>query len=395
MQYHYRALNAQGKVVSGEHQANNPAEIHTILKKEGLELIHISPKSPRRLHLGRTQQLAFFFQLAHLTAAGLPLVDALMDLGENEATSPLGRLAAELSHEINNGQSFSQTLANAAFFSDQRILSLIHAGEQAGQLTESLEEICQTLHWEQTLINNTQKLLIYPAIATTVILASTLFLLLYLAPQLRPFIVGLGHELPLATRSLFACVAFLQTYGYQVLFAAIATCLILYGLFKRLPIAGLWLDRTILRLPLFGEVLRKLATLRLANTLAALYRAGVPILSALDCLPGVLNNRWLIQSLKRSGLAISQGSSLSAAFAQDHAFSPLLARMLRLGEQSGQLEHALAQLEKVYSREIQVNIDRLQASIEPLLSLFLGLILAWVSLALIAPIYDMIAKVPM
>lgn len=395
MQYRYRALNTQGKVVSGDYQANDPAEMLALLKNEGLELIHCTPKARPRLRLGRSQQLSFFFQLAHLTAAGLPLVEALADIGKNESATAPGRLAAELTHELHGGQSFSQALSKSNVFSDRRILNLIQAGEQAGQLTESLEEICRTLHWEQALINNTQKLLIYPAIASSVILASTLFLLLYLAPQLRPFILGLGHDLPWATRSLFACVAFLQNHGPQVLLVAIAGGLLMHQLFKRQPFVRLWIDRSLLRLPLLGEILRKLATLRLANTLAALYRAGIPILSALECLPGVLHNRWLVQSLEQSRTAITQGSALSTAFAQDQAFSPLLVRMLRLGEQSGQLEQALAQLEKVYSREIQLSIDRLQASIEPILSLFLGLMLAWVSLALIAPIYDIVAKVPM
>lgn len=235
----------------------------------------------------------------------------------------------------------------------------------------------------------------YPAFTLVVLAGVTLFLLMYLVPQLSGFIrEASGGELPLSTQVLLLLSQALVAWWPVIFAVPVVVAAVLWFTFLQLGERGrLQVDRLKLRLPLVGGVFQRIALARFTSLLGTLYESGVPVLQALQVCREAAGNRWIAQGIQRVAEEIVQGRGLSDAFEAEAMFPNLVLRMVRIGESTGELDKSLSNVSYFYHREIQATIDRIQSLVEPTLTLTLGLLLGWLMMSVLGPIYDLLGKI--
>lgn len=395
-EFRYTAIAADGRRIRGRSAAADLDELEARLRRMQLDLVAGRPARgalSRRPRLSRRDLIALFFHLEQLMQAGVPLADALAGLRDGGVHGPLRGVAADLADGVNGGLPLSAAMAGREYLFDGVVVSLVRAGERAGRLPEILRELVEALQWEDECAAQTRRILLYPACVAVVVGAAALFLMLHVVPQLRPFVLAGGAPQTLPTQALFAVSALLQEH-WQLLLAAPPAALagaILAGWVN--PRLRRRFDAFQLRLPVIGEVLRKHALARFAHTFSLLYTAGIPVIDALRETQAVAGNRAIEDGLRDIERAVDEGATLTQAFAASGLFPPLALRMLQTGEGGGGIDVALAKIARFYSRDVRDAVGRAHAVVEPVLTLLLGGLLAWVALAVLGPVYDTIAGV--
>jgi len=397
MLFKYRAIDEAGRRSVGRQEAANALDLEMRLKRMALELIDCSPARARpaliRRGIARPELINFCFHLEQLTRAGVPLLDGLRDLRDSLEQAHWREIVSSLIERIEGGQTLSQAMAAQGGRFNQVFTNLVQAGESCGQLPETLASLGESLRWEDELAAHAKKLLIYPGLVATVIAATTLFLMIYLVPQLKPFVKNMGQTLPPQTRLLFFISELLVNYWPVFLLAPLLPVLAWQMLRRRTPNTRLYLDAAKLRLPLVGNILKKIILSRFANTFALLYAAGIPIQEAIRTTRDTLGNRAMSQAVAQAEQAIHEGHNVASAFFDTGLFPPLVIRMLRVGENTGRLDTALRNVSYFYNRDVRESVGKAQAMIEPILTVVMGLLLGWIMLAVIAPIYDVISRI--
>ena len=393
----YRAVNAQGKSVAGRVEAVNLFDLEQRLTRMGLDLIAGAPTEQRGRLIGggrvaRGDLINFCFHLEQLTKAGVPLVEGLTDLRESLENVRFREVVSGLLESIEGGKTLSAALGDFPEVFSKVFVSLVRSGEQTGRLSEVLGSLTESLKWEDELAAQTKKLVMYPAFVGTVVVAVFFFLMIYLVPQMTGFIRNMGQQIPLQTRVLMAVSDFFVAYWWSVIAAPIVAWIGLRLAMKHNPKIGYTLDHLKISLPLVGPILRKIILSRFASSFAMMYASGITVLDAIRSCEELVGNKPLENALRMAGQQIADGKNTSAAFADLALFPPLVIRMLRVGEATGALDTALLNVSYFYNREVRESIGKLQALIEPALTVALGLVLGWVMLAVLGPVYDAISK---
>jgi type IV pilus assembly protein PilC len=233
----------------------------------------------------------------------------------------------------------------------------------------------------------------YPAFVGSIVLMVTLFLMIYLVPQMVAFIRNMGQQIPIQTRILIEVSSFLVNYWWAVLATPVAVVAGLRVAARTNPAVRYQIDRLKLAMPVSGEILRKIILSRFASIFALMYASGITILDAIRSSEEIAGNVVIQEGLKLAGQQIGEGKNVTAAFQEIGLFPPLVVRMLRVGESTGALDTALLNVSYFYNREVRESIAKIQVMIEPALTVFLGIILGWVMLSVLGPIYDVITKI--
>ena len=398
MQFSYRAARADGRIVRGVMVAANNLDLDQRLTRLGLVTLDARPQRAglldwlRRKTLPRQERIHFCFYLDQTLRAGVPLLEGLADLRDS-ASSPLFReILAMLVLDIEGGKRLSEALAEHPSVFDSVFVNLVATGETTGALPDVLARLADQLKWQDELIAQTRKILLYPAFVGTMLLLVIIFLMTYLVPQLVDFIRDIQKELPLQTRILLAVSDVFVHFGWLMPLVPLTLVATYQTLRRRSAAAALLFDSWKLRLKPVGPVYQKVILARFAATFALMYSAGVPVLTALQVCEQGAGNLRVAQALADSRRRITEGQGITDSMAASELFPPLVLRMLKIGEQTGALDTALANVGYFYDRDVKESIDRLQALIEPMLTVALGLLLALVMSAVLGPIYDMISN---
>jgi type IV pilus assembly protein PilC len=382
----------------GQIEAMNLVDLEMRLKRMGLDLVRGGPARHGRslLRSGaikRSELINFCFHMEQLTGAGVPLVESLIDLRDSNENARFREVISGVIESIQGGERMSQALARYPHIFGPVFTSLIRAGEDTGKLAEVLKSLVENLKWEDELAEYMKRLVMYPAFVGSIVLMVTFFLMIYLVPQMVGFIKNMGQQIPLQTRILIQVSAFLVGYWWAVL-AVPAILVVGVKLAARTnPVVRYQLDRLKLALPVAGEILRKIILSRFASIFALMYSSGITILDAIRSSEETAGNLVIQEGLKLAGERIGEGKNVTAAFHEVGLFPPLVVRMIRVGESTGALDTALLNVSYFYNREVRESISKIQVMIEPALTVFLGLILGWVMLSVLGPIYDVITKI--
>jgi type IV pilus assembly protein PilC len=395
--YTYKAIDANGKAVIGRVDAGNVFDLEQRLARMGLDLVTGAQSTQKSRLIGgskvkRQDLINFCFHLEQLASAGVPIVEGLIDLRESVENLRFREVVAGLVETIQGGKSLSQALADYPEVFSKVVVSLVRSGEQTGRLPEVLKSLAETLKWEDELAAQTKKILLYPAFVGSIVMLVTIFLMVYLVPQMVGFIRNMGQDIPLSTRILIHVSNFFVGYWWAVLAAPFAAWFGIKAAAKANPAVAYAIDDLKLRIPYVGPILRKIILSRFASSFAMMYRSGITVLDAIRSSEEIVGNRPLENALRAAGQQIAEGKGLSAAFTDVGLFPPLVIRMLRIGENTGALDRALLNVSYFYNREVKEGIDRVQAMIEPAMTVLLGAILGWVMLSVLGPIYDTISK---
>jgi type IV pilus assembly protein PilC len=395
--FQYKAIDRTGRPARGKLDAANEVDLELRLKKMGLDLIvaravrsqgpSISSGSVQRQDL-----ITFCFDLEQITRAGIPLLEGIRDLREGMENPRFREILTSMLEDIEGGKSLSQALAGFPRVFNTVFVSLIKAGELSGTLTEVFENLAATLKWQDELVGQTKRLLVYPALVFVVVTGVMVFLLLYLVPQITTLLKTMGMALPIQTRILIWLSAFTATWWpLMLLFPVVVVSTIVFMVRTR-PRSRYLYDYAILHLPVTGEILQKIILARFANFFALMYRSGITVLDAVRTSEEIVANRVIADGLQRAGQQINAGESMSEAFRNLGMFPPLVIRMLRVGESTGALDVALMNVTYFYNRDVRDSVDKALKLLEPMLTLLLGGMLALILFSVLTPVYDVIGK---
>jgi type IV pilus assembly protein PilC len=395
--YSYKAIDPQGKSAKGLQDAANLIDLELRLKRSGLDLISAKEEENASAFGGskikRIDLITFFFNLDQLSRAGVPLLECLADLRDSMEDLAFREIIANLVESIENGKKLSQAMAEHPNAFDKITISLTHAGEESGKLPDVFRHLTESLKWQDEMASQTKSMLMLPAFVGTVVIAVTFFLMIVLVPQLVGFIKGMGQELPLQTRILLAVSSVFVNYWW----ALISMPFVLFGVYKLAlklrPGLQYHVDNLKLHIWPTGPVLRKIILARFANTFAMMYGSGITILDCIANSRDLANNQVIARSLQAVMHEIESGKNLTQSFQNTGIFPPLVVRMLKVGEATGQLDNALLNVSYFYDRDVKDSIKRVQVLIEPAMTIILGALLGWVMLAVLSPIYDLMSKI--
>ena len=392
--YRYKAMNATGTLVPGELEVNNIEELERRL--EGMQLDLVSHRELRQKRASgkvtRKDLIAFCVHMEQLTRAGVPIMEGLEDLRTGAVNPVFQGIVAAVISDIEGGKTLSQALKLHSSVFDEVFTSLVEAGEATGQLSEVFKNLSDSIKWQDEIIAQTKKAVMYPAFVLVVVGAAISFLMVYLVPQLVEFIKNVGQEIPFHTRALIATSSAFVNYWYIIFGLPVVLALIYRWYRKASPSFLKNSDRLILQLWVIGPILEKIALARFANYFALTYRAGLGVLECIEICENVVHNAWIRFGLTEARRILSEGASISGAFEETKLFPIMVLRMLKVGESTGGLDEALLNVSYFYDRDVKESINRMQVMIEPTLTVILGLILGWVMLSVIGPIYDSISS---
>jgi type IV pilus assembly protein PilC len=395
-QFNYRAMNDSGKIVRGSIDAINPFDLELRLKRMSLDLI-THRAGGGLLHLPartvtRTELITFCFHLEQLMRARVPIIEALSDLRNSVINPKFRSTMGEMLESIEGGDKLSAAMAHHPNVFDSVFVNLIRVGEQSGKLPEVLAKLADNLKWQDELYAQTRKILLYPLFVGLVVIAVIFFLMIYMVPQLSQFMKNTQQAIPLYTRVLIAVSNVFVNYWYLIISLPLLAAFGLWVFARRNPNVRYRIDTLVLNLPGFGPTLKKIILARFSTYFAMMYAAGVSVLECIRITEKISGNRVIEHALVQAGRHITEGRGITEAFQHTGMFPPLVLRMLRVGESTGELDKAMQNVSYFYNRDVHESIGRLQSLIQPVLTLVLGALLFWVILSVLGPIYDIITK---
>ena len=393
----YRAVDADGRVSSGNLDAVNAIDLELRLKRLGLDLVtfdSVRRSTARRTrHVSRTELITFCFHLSQLLKAGVNIIEALTDLRDTVDNAGFRQVIASLLEDIEGGLKLSEAMANHSYCFDTVFVALVRAGEQSGQLTEVLDELSENLKWQDEIASQARRALVYPTIVLAVIVVVIFVLMIFLVPQLATAFRAMVPKLPPETQALVTLSAIFVRWWYLLLGIPVLLAAGAWIFAQTNADAQRALDSLSLKLPVLGAIRQKIILARFSTYFAMLYRSGISVLDCIQICEKIVGNRVMEEGLQRVGRSISEGQGISQAFIATKLFPPLVLRMLRVGESTGALDTALLNVSYFYNRQVREGIDRLQQMLGPATTVILGLLIVGILYAIFLPIYDVIAKI--
>ncbi len=395
--FNYKAIDQAGRHAQGQIDALNEADLEMRLERMGLDLITFkstekSKQAFSQNKVGNRDLVMFCFQLEQLTSAGVPVIDGLNDLRESTVNPYFQKVLGALAGEVEGGQMLSQAMAEHPDVFDEVFVNLVAAGEQTGRLPTVFENLSETLKWQDELTSQTKRLLAYPLFVFVVVMAAVTFLMIYLVPEMVKFLNSLGQELPLNTRILIAISNAFVHYWWLILALPVVVVTGVAGYIRQSAEARYKFDYLKLKLPLTGDILHKIIMARFARYFALMYQTGIPILDAIKTCEKIVGNRVIADALSRAHAQISAGDSMSESFHNAGLFPPLVVRMIKVGESTGALDKSLLNVSYFYDRDVNEMMQKMLKLLEPALTVVLGLILAFIMMSVLGPVYDSFGK---
>ncbi|BAU48198.1 general secretion pathway protein F [Sulfurifustis variabilis] len=399
--YEYQALDRQGRAVKGVIDGDAERQVRALLRERGLTPLYVGairtqPETgaqARRPWRGRRgisgSELALLTrQFATLVRAGLTLEECLNALIEQTESARTRNILAGVRGRMLEGQSLARSMANfpQAFPDIYRVM--IDAGEQSGRLVEVLERLADYTENRQALRQKVLLAFIYPALVTTVAVAVVALLLVYVVPQVTRVFENTGQALPLVTRVLISISDFARASGL-VWIAGGTIALVAFVAALRSPAVRFRWHHLLLRLPVIGRVTRGVNAARFADTLGILTASGIPLLPALQSAVPVVNNLPMRAGVEEALRQVREGGSLSRSLGKTRLFPPLVIHLIASGESSGRLDAMLQRAAEAQARELENWVKALTALLEPVLILVMGVIVLFIVIAILLPIFEM------
>lgn len=401
--YEYSALNIKGKVV---HDIIDSESIAAARQK--LRASNIYPTSIKEVHDTHTQkksgvpyvsrlfspkvkqsEIAMITrQLATLLAAGFPLVSAIYTLVPQAGSNILKRILSQIKDSIEEGSSFAEALSQYPDTFSDMYINMVRSGESSGTLELVLERLADINEKQQALSNRIRSALTYPVLMFFLGILVLYFLLAYVVPRITSIFSDMGQALPAPTRFLIATSELFKS-GWWVIILLILLVLVGISRLKKTEKGMYWYDKIKLSLPGFGNLTTKLAVARFARTLGTLLENGVSLLQALGIVKNIVGNRLIAESIETAALDVEKGGGLGKSLETSEIFPHISIQMIQVGEQSGELETLLNKVADIYENEVETTVVGLSTLLEPVIILFMGVIVLFIVLSILLPIFEM------
>lgn len=392
--YKYRALNAKGRPIRGVLGAVNENDLFNQLQSANLELISCAPLSKKKgkghllTRVKIRDLIALFLHLDQMDGAGVPLLDALADIRDTTENTALRDAVSEIHRDVMEGSQLSEAMEKHPRIFTNLYVSLVASGEKTGKMSSSYRQLIKYLKWVDAMQARVRKATRYPMILCVVVVGAVTIMMGHVVPQIVEFIRNMEFDLPFATTSLIATSDFFQEYWLFVLLTPIVVVAAILALRKSSDGIAYRIDRMLIEMPVMGPLIRKINIARFCQTFGALYAAGLPILDAISAAQSTVTNRALLEALDSIQSLIKSGSPLSEAFNGSGEFPSMVVRMLKVGEDSGNLTTVLEQVSDFYTSDVDEEVQKLIAMIEPSLTMVLGGMILWIAVGVYGPIYN-------
>jgi general secretion pathway protein F len=398
--FEYKGVTSQGRKVSGVQDGEGLKSVKAKLKKDGIIVLEIRESSSARaarkgtasFTIGSRVKLADLAtatrQLATLLSSGLPLMEALSVLVEQEEMETLKAALSSVRDSVREGSTLADALkANPKVFS-QLYMNMVSAGEASGTLEITLDRLADFLDEQVRFRGRISAALAYPAFMTVIGVGMLFFIFSFVMPRIVGMFQDMKQQLPFITVLLLAIVKFLSNFWWLLLLAA-AVGAYYFRRYARTPAGRENIDARLLRLPVFGNLIRMIAVSRFTRTLGTLLQSGVPTLAALDIVKSVVGNSVLANAVHQARENVREGEPIADPLKRSGLFPPVVVQMVAVGEKSGELEKMLLKISDSFDRTVETRLTGLMALLEPVIILTMGLIIGFVVIAIMLPMLEM------
>lgn len=400
IRYRYLGITRFGKRVKGEMEATSIRALEKKLNASGIDLVSFKTTASRmppvfflKPRLKRQDIMLITAQLGQLLSAGLPLIDAIEDLSHAYEEERIRQVLSSLYETMKGGESFSEALQAYEKEFGRVYIALVEIGEKTGQLARILKDLELMLSWEETLAEKAKKIMIYPAIVSAVVLVVLSMMMVFVVPQLLGFIKEMGGQFGVTTSVMVALSNFLTAHFVELILFCLFLAVGIKWMLQRSNRLREGVDRGVFRIKVLGPVLYKLKIARLARSLGIMSAAGMTFTQGLRLSLAVTGNAYLERCIKSCIRMIEEGTPIHQAFKQSELFPGMAVRMVKVGEMTGQMDQALFHVGDYYDMDAKRTIERIEPAIEPTLTVIMAIIVGWVMMAVLGPVYDTISGV--
>ncbi|OPL09731.1 MAG: hypothetical protein AVO33_00150 [delta proteobacterium ML8_F1] len=394
--YKYEAVNYDGETVSARLDAGTQQELIDKLREKNLYPVKVEEVdlSAGGMVLFQPKVTSgdvavFLRQLATLLQTGVPIIESLDIIRSQVHRAKLKAVVGDIYENIHRGLSFSDALKKHPKIFTRLIINMVESGEMSGTLDQVTERLATHYEKDEKIRKKVKSSMIYPMVLATVTVAVVIFMLVFVMPTFIGMFDSSGVELPAPTRALLAMSDFLRTYWYIMVF-------ILGGIYLGVKAYGgteegrMRIDQLKLNIPVVKRVMSNLITARFARTVSTMLYSGVPLLDAMDNVAKVVGNAVAANDIQNARTEVRMGNSLAVPISQIEYMPKMLASMIKIGEESGALDTILDRTANFYEDEVETSLQQLVALFEPILILFMGLILGFIIISMMMPMFEMV-----
>jgi type IV pilus assembly protein PilC len=396
--YVWEGTDKRGIKMKGEQQAKNTNLLRAELRRQGITPTVVKPK-PKPLFGAAGKKVTakdiaiFSRQIATMMKSGVPLVQALEIIGNGQKNQRMKNLVDAVRIDIEGGSSIYEAMSKHPIYFDELYRNLVRAGESAGVLETVLDTIATYKENIETLKGKIKKALFYPAMVIVVAILVSSIMLIYVVPQFEDVFKNFGAELPAFTQLIVGFSRFLVSYWWIMLFAVVGTVTAFIFAYKRSPGFQHFLDRVILKVPVIGQIMHNSAIARFSRTLATTFKAGVPLVEALESVAGATGNAVYEKAVWRIRDDVSVGYPVNMAMKQVNLFPHMVIQMSAIGEEAGALDSMLFKVAEFYEQEVNNAVDALTSLLEPMIMVIIGVLVGSMVVGMYLPIFKLAAAV--
>ncbi|UQZ91041.1 pilus assembly protein PilC [Deltaproteobacteria bacterium Smac51] len=390
--YQWKGIGSSGKKRKGKLEAPDERQVENFLKRLRISEYTIK-EAPKDIVLFKPKVkpkdvMIFTRQFSTLIDAGLPLVQSLKVLGDQTDNDTFKKALREVNGSVQSGSTLSDSMRKYPRMFDELYCNLIAAGEAAGILDSILKRLAEYIEKSERLKRKVKGAMIYPAVVMFVAVCVIAVIMVWVIPVFKEVFEGMGRELPALTAAVIDMSAFMSNNALWIFLGLIAFGFAMSRVARTGP-GRLVLDILALKLPVFGDMMRKMAVAKFSRTLATMLQAGVPIIGSLDIVASTAGNKIIEEAIIESRMAIAEGRSLTDPFLESGVFPSMVTQMIAVGEESGALDTMLVKVADFYDEEVDAAVDAVTALIEPMLIIFLGISIGVLVIAMYLPIFSM------
>ena len=389
--YLWEGKDKQGKIIKGELRANGENIVNATLRRQGITVTKVKVKSTKLAKGKITDKDVTLFtrQLATMMKSGVAFLQAF-DIGSpGHRNLAVARLLGDIKSDIETGSSMSAAFRKHPLYFDDLFCNLIGAGEQAGILDTLLDRLATYKEKTLAIKSKIKSALFYPVAIIVVAFIITAVIMIWVIPAFKTLFEGFGADLPAPTLMIMGMSDFFVSYWWAIFGSIGGGIWFFMYTWKRSEAMQSTMDRLLLKLPIFGEVIRKATIARFSRTLATMFTAGVPLVEALDSVAGASGNRVYYDATKKIQGEISTGTSLTSAMQAAEVFPNMVIQMTAIGEESGALDSMLSKVADFYEAEVDDAVEALSSLMEPIIMVVLGVLIGGLVIAMYLPIFKM------
>jgi type IV pilus assembly protein PilC len=392
----WEGTDKKGKRIKGEMKASGEAFVNATLRRQGVNVTKVKKQSGFGAKSGKVTEkdvTLFTRQLATMMKAGVPLLQSFDIVGKGHSNPAVTKLLNDIKSDVETGSSLSAAFRKYPLHFDALFCNLVGAGEQAGILDSLLDRLATYKEKILAIKGKIKSALFYPVSIIIVAFVITAVIMIFVIPAFKDLFSSFGANLPAPTLVVMAISDFFVEYWWAIFGSIGGAMWFFFYTWKRSEKMQATMDRILLKLPLFGDLIRKATIARFARTLSTMFAAGVPLVEALDSVAGASGNRVYYDATKKIQSEISTGTSLTVAMQNSEVFPNMVLQMVAIGEESGALDSMLSKVADFYEAEVDDAVDALSSLMEPIIMVVLGTLIGGLVVAMYLPIFKMGAAV--